>query len=224
MDVLTELVAPLRCVGCSSACDGELCERCAREVVVVRPPMCERCGAPRCPGCQGLVGFERARSVVVYRDHARRLALALKRHGRTGLAEDMAALMAAVAARDGLCAETVSCVPGRPGAGGDHAELLAGAVAEALGRPMMARALRRSSRGPRQSEVPRHERRSNAHGRFAARCRVSGDVLLVDDIITTGATAEACALALLEAGARRVDVLTWARTMRRTPDADILKW
>lgn len=175
--------------------------------------MCARCGAPRCSGCAGLAGFDRARSVVVYRDHARSLALALKRRGRAGLAQDMAELMAAVVLRDELSRGTVTCVPGR--SGGDHAELLGRAVADALGRPWI-RALKRSRSGPRQSEAPSHRRRSNARRRFAPRRRVGGDVLLVDDIITTGATAEACALALLEAGARRVDVVTWARTMRRT--------
>jgi predicted amidophosphoribosyltransferase len=58
------------------------------------------------------------------------------------------------------------------------------------------------------------ERRANVSDRFSSKI-VSGPVLVVDDVYTTGATAEACALALRNAGATSVNVLTWARTLRR---------
>ena len=79
----------------------------------------------------------------------------------------------------------------------------------------------RTGNGPRQADVAFAERRTNVTGRFASRRAgrmtgrmTGGQVLLVDDVFTTGATAEACSVALRDAGAGRVDVVTWARTLR----------
>jgi predicted amidophosphoribosyltransferase len=114
--------------------------------------------------------------------------------------------------------EVVAFVPaGRRArlAGFDHVELVARAVARQLGRPL-GRLLYRVQDGPRQADVSLRDRRTNVSGRFAARPS-PGRVLLVDDVFTTGATAEACSLALSASGARSVDVITWARTLRRQP-------
>jgi predicted amidophosphoribosyltransferase len=99
------------------------------------------------------------------------------------------------------------------GRGFDHAGLIASATAHALGSPLR-RLVVRVADGPRQADVANNRRRANVRERFASRS-ASGHVLLVDDVFTTGATAEACSLALLEAGADAVDVVTWARTLRR---------
>lgn len=223
MRLLVELVAPLRCVACGALCDGELCAACASDVTVLKAPWCDRCGTPgpseagRCCTCASLGGFDRARSVVAFADPARRLTLALKRRGRRGLAEDIGALIAAAGAREGLASDAaaVTWVPGGRSsrrAGFDHTALLARAVGRALGLPAM-RLLDRALDGPRQADVPLSTRRSNVRGRFVSR-GACGRVLLVDDVLTTGATAEACAQALRSAGASAVDVLTWARTLR----------
>lgn len=222
MRSLVELVAPLRCVGCGDTADGELCLDCAHDVVPLAPPWCERCGTPtakgtgRCSACAPLEWVDRARSVVVFADPARRLTLALKRRGRRGLARDIASLMTATAVRERLTGDAVTWVPGGRGArhaGFDHTALLARALARSLGRPAVG-LLRRALDGPRQADVPLAARRSNVSGRFTA-ARAGGRVLLVDDVLTTGATVEACAKALHRAGATRVDVITWARTLRR---------
>ena len=97
--------------------------------------------------------------------------------------------------------------------GFDHCELVARAVARDLGVGAVGLLTRRHE-GPRQADVPVALRRSNVARRFDAR-PVHGGVLLVDDVYTTGATAEACALALRRAGAESVDVVTWARTLLR---------
>lgn len=218
---LWDLVAPLHCVGCGAAGDAELCEACAEGVAVLRPPWCERCGTPvsgsgPCDGCPGVVA--RARSVVAFTGAARSLVLALKRRGRPGLARDIGSLMASLARREGLRPDVVCWVPGGRAAaraGFDHTQLLASTVAGALGaelRPL----LRRAADGPRQADVPLAARRSNVSGRFACD-RAAGHVLLTDDVLTTGATAEVCAAALRSAGAESVSVLTWARTLRRRP-------
>jgi predicted amidophosphoribosyltransferase len=124
--------------------------------------------------------------------------------------------MAGVARRAELRGEAVTFVPGGRHArrvGFDQAELLARAVGRSMRLPVR-RHLFRVREGPRQADVPMAERSANVEGRFASR-RLSGTVLLIDDVYTTGATAQACALALLESGAERVDVVTWARTVRR---------
>lgn len=175
----------------------------------------------RCDGCADLGGFRRARSLVVFAEPARRLTLDLKRRGRGALARSIGRLLADLASAHGLAdhAQTVTFVPAGGRArvlGFDHAELLARAAGRVLGI-RMTRLVVRVNDGPRQADVAFAERRSNVRGRFAAR-PARGHVLLVDDVFTTGSTAEACALALLEAGATSVDVVTWARTLRRRPE------
>jgi predicted amidophosphoribosyltransferase len=219
---LLDLVAPDRCVACEAASDGELCRACAAEVAILASG-CERCGNPRtsprapCP-CQELGSFRRARSLVVFAEPARSLTLALKRRARPSTISAVGDLLAALARREGLVVSdtVVTHVPaGRAAArrGFDHAGLIARATATALG-VRAARLLVRAREGPRQADVPLDRRRANVAGRFAARS-VDVAVLLVDDVYTTGATAEACAEALTKAGAASVDVLTWARTLRR---------
>lgn len=223
---LGELLAPLRCVVCGAACDGDLCASCAGTLEPVRDPKCERCGAPApiatadCPSCAPLSGFGRARSLLVYGGPATRLVLALKRRGRPGLATAAGGVLADLARVEGLEEGVVAFVPaGRTARrrGFDHAELLARAVARSAGRRCLP-LLERTRRGVRQADVPLEERRTNVRGRFRAR-PVEHPVLLVDDVFTTGATAEACATALVEAGAPAVDVLTLARTIRRSGSA-----
>jgi predicted amidophosphoribosyltransferase len=195
-----------------------LCERCAQFVDVLTPPICERCGAPgigpTC--CRNLEGFRRARSVVAFVEPARALTLALKRRGRRPLAYALGDLLAALADKHDLRADSVTFVPAGRTAGRrgfDHAELIARAAASSLGLPARA-LLVRTEDGPRQADVAFAERRSNVRNRFAAEA-ARGRLLVVDDVFTTGATAEACSLALRAAGAETVDVVTWARTLRR---------
>lgn len=220
MRSLLELLAPDVCAACGRTSDGELCAVCAEGVVVVADG-CPRCGDPRrrdpC-ACADLGSFRYARSLVVFAEPARSLTLALKRRARPSSVRAVGGLLAALGEREGLVVPdaVVTYVPaGRAAArrGFDHAELIARATASALGVPAK-RLLLRAREGPRQADVPLDQRRTNVAGRFAAK-PVATHVLLVDDVYTTGATAEACACALLGAGAPSVDVLTWARTIRR---------
>ena len=229
MRLLADLIAPLRCVSCGASSDGDLCAPCAHELVPIAGPICLRCGTPMerrsvqvCPACRDHDGYAAARSLLVYRGPAGRLALALKRRGRHELARHAGGLLADLATAYGLADErlTVTFVPAGREAdrrGYDHAELLARGVAEKLAFPC-ERWLARSGDGPRQSEVPLHRRAENAARRFRA-VRVRGRILLVDDIFTTGATVQACSSALMRAGAKRVDVITLARTPRLRPAA-----
>ncbi len=221
MRALLDLAAPLRCVSCGSHSDGDLCAACAELIAVIAGPGCARCGSPAavdvdgCVQCAPLGGFRRARSVVVFAEPARSLTLSLKRRGARSLAETMGSLMAASAHRAGLLADSVTFVPGgrrSRRAGFDQAELLARGVGRRMGIRVDG-SLSRAREGPRQADVSLLQRRDNVRDRFASK-RVSGRILLVDDVYTTGATAEACAGVLLQAGASSVDVITWARTLR----------
>jgi ComF family protein len=221
MRVLLELAARTACVACGDSSDGELCARCADDVVVLTESLCERCGAPRtrsrCP-CDALQGFESARSLVAFAEPARSLTLALKRRARPDTVGGMGELLGRLARTAGFHtgAESVTFVPGGAASrrrGFDHAELLCRSVARALGARSSSLVVRKSD-GPRQADVPITHRRRNVADRFGAK-PVHGRVILVDDVFTTGATAEACALALRRAGATSVHVLTWARTLRK---------
>ena len=226
MRALVDLVAPLRCAGCGREAADDLCRACAPRIRVLTPPWCRRCGTPRtrgtntCPACSRLGGFDRARSLVEFAEPARRLTLSLKRRGRGDLASAIGELLALLVRREHLVTEetTITWVPGGRAIrvhGFDHAAQIARAMSAALGLPASA-VLKRALDGPRQADVPLERRRENVKERFVAQ-RARGHVLLVDDVFTTGATAEACANALRGAGAENVDIVTWARTPRLRP-------
>lgn len=159
---------------------------------------------------------------MVFAEPARSVTLALKRRAPRPLSSGMGTLLAELTQAWSMIPDAVAFVPGGRRArrtGFDHTALLASAVADRLGVPLR-RVLRRAAEGPRQSDVGLSDRRTNVAGRFASR-PVRGRVLLVDDVYTTGATAEACALALLGSGASSVDVVTWARTLLRRSRSEV---
>lgn len=205
MRTLLELVAPTLCVACGSPADGDLCGNCAVRVVVLRDPFVPSFA----PG--------RALSLVAFAEPARGLTLRLKRRGATTTAQAIGSLLSSLVRREGIEADSVTFVPAASSAarrrGFDHTELLATAIARDLGLPV-TRLLRRIGEGPRQADVPLTARRDNVRNRFTSD-GASGRIMLVDDVFTTGATAEACATALLSGGATSVDVVTWARTLLR---------
>jgi ComF family protein len=127
--------------------------------------------------------------------------------------------MVAEARRVGLTGDVVTWVPGRRRdsrrRGFDHAELLARGVARRLGLRATA-LLRATGARPDQTALSARDRRINLRGAFVAR-PCSRRVVLVDDLVTTGATASSCAAALRRAGAPAVDVLVACRA--RPPGA-----
>lgn len=158
-----------------------------------------------------------------YEGVARRLVHALKFRGHDILAARCGALMAAAARAQGMDGppRVVVPVPSTPrrnrDRGYDPGALLAEAVARRLGLAVRA-LVSRCREAPPQSSVPAPDRRRNVDGAFAASAR-SRDlrVLLVDDVMTTGATAFEAARALRAAGASSVDFLVFARTPETGP-------
>ena len=218
---LVALVVPPRCAACRAPCRPAaevLCHGCRRALSWLPPAgCCERCALPlpcgRCPA--RAAPFAAAWAAVAYEGTARDALHALKFAGARPLADVMAAQIAACAP-PGLLAGAIVPVPAHPGRrrtrGYDPAELLARALARRTGLPLQ-RVLRRPGGAARQLGAPRHVRRAPGRLAIAAVRTAPEAVVLVDDVHTTGATLEACAAALLRAGAERVVAVTWARTL-----------
>jgi competence protein ComFC len=216
-----ELLLPRRCLVCGAS-GTQLCASCRDGLPALAPPLCERCGAPtawpvrRCRECAGRrLAFASARAAVAYDETVRGLVAAWKEQGLRRLAEHAAEVVAEHVPRPGAAALTfVPADPGRSAERGHHpAERLARALAAGWQLPCEPLLLR-SGKARRQRGLSLAERRRNAAGAFSARRPVPGAVVLVDDVYTSGATVSAAAAALLAAGARRVDVVTFARTIR----------
>lgn len=162
--------------------------------------------------------FKIARSVGTYNGALRDFIHALKFRGRRELAEGLGVLMARVAAREKVVrgVELAVPVPLHPNRlaerGYNQAELLAHMVGSCLGLPVKS-ALARSIHTSEQNRLGRQLRQENLRGAFTVPYPlvVAGKrVLLIDDVITTGATANECTRALLRAGAAEVCVLAAA--------------
>jgi predicted amidophosphoribosyltransferase len=216
-----DLLLPQRCLVCSSP-GAQVCDGCTATLRRIEPPLCARCGAPtawpvhRCGECAGRrLAFAHARAVLAYDDRLRPVVVAWKERGLRRLAGWAAAVVRESVARpDAACVVFVPGDPDRRLKRGHHAaERLASELAaewELPLRPLLSRA--RGS--PRQRGLTQHERRRNVAGAFLAHGCVPACVVLVDDVYTTGATANAAASALRKGGARRVEVVTFARTIR----------
>ncbi len=228
------LLPPL-CLACDRPVvqSGLLCGPCWGAVNFIAPPYCRRCGYPfeYDSGPEALCGpcvreappYSRARAAMRYDEYSKALIIGFKHADRTEAAGRFGAWLRQAGGDLIAEAELVTAVPlhwrrllkRRY----NQAALLAGALTEAHGglefRPDL---LLRTKATPPQGRLTRQQRRDNLRGAIAlnpARRDVLGDkrVLLIDDVMTTGATLEACSRALLKAGARSVDVLVLARVL-----------
>lgn len=221
MDLVLDLLLPQRCTVCSLP-GSQLCGGCRSSLPRIEPPLCGRCGAPtawpvtRCRECAGRrLAFATARAAVEYDASVRRLVAAWKERGLRRLATTAAEVVVeAIARPDAAALVFVPRDRDRTLKRGHHtAEALARELAAAWQIPLLD-ALARPRAAPRQRGLSRNERRRNLRGAFVPRDGVPARIALVDDVFTTGATADFAASALRRAGARRVEVVTFARTIR----------
>jgi ComF family protein len=212
-----------------------VCAVCLGSFRVITAPYCGTCGRPLVAGAhlgtagpvcalcrRGVYAFDLARSYAAYDDALLRTITLLKHEAIRPLAGWLGERLAGAAQGDAAAskASVVIPVPLHPERqrerGFNQAELLARGVASRLGLPMEARALERRKPRPPKLKLSRHERWHVARGAYAAVTGRQFDnqrVLLVDDVFTTGATLDACARALREAGAAHVTALTVARVV-----------
>jgi predicted amidophosphoribosyltransferase len=217
-----ELLLPARCLVCALP-GAVLCDGCLAALPRLGPPCCDRCGAPtvwpvlRCAECAGRrLAFARARAAVAYEDGVRTLVAGWKERGLRRLAALTADLVVETVERPAVDALTFVPPDGdRSVKRGHHpAERLARELGRRWRLPVRAE-LRRTRGIDAQRGLGLRERRRNVAGAFAARDGVPRRVVLVDDVYTSGSTATAAASALRAGGARRVEVVTFARAVRR---------
>ncbi len=231
---LLDLFLPRGCLGCGDrippeAADGLVCARCRTLLRSPPSPRCLRCDVPlgtghppeaACLECEPWPAILRvARAAVVMEAPADALVHALKYDGWKSLGGLMGRRMAAVCPplAGNLLAVPVPTTPKRRRMRGyNQALVLAEAVCRELDLPLLEALYR--ARGGTQVKAGPRERHQNVKGVFhvvpSARSRIRGrDVILIDDVLTTGATASSAALALGETGARSVHLLTFARAL-----------
>ena len=205
---LLDLLYPPRCAFCRRTGVHGVCADCERTLPYAKVQLCE--GA----------GFGRCASPLLYEDAVRESLLRFKFHGAQSAAEGYGELLARCAAEElGGQFDTVTWVPvskkREHERGYDQARLLAKATAKALGLPLTPTLHKQRNTQPQSGTGDAAKRRANITGAY--RMKRSADVtgkrvLLIDDVVTTGATLSECARVLGKAGAEQVVCATVARS------------
>jgi ComF family protein len=201
--------------------DALVCDLCRLRWRPVPHPVCERCGQPSFRGLECRLcstwpfGLSRARSAVWLEDSARDAVHQLKYEGWSRVADSMAEAMRGL---EPLTAR-VSLVPVPLGArrqrkrGYNQSERIASALHVRTGLHLRTDLLLRVRETQTQTALTPESRHANVMGAFSASDSSGLDLVLVDDVFTTGATLAAAGAALMESGANRVEAVTFARAV-----------
>lgn len=232
---LLDLLLPPGCLTCGApvADPGRLCGDCFARIDFIAAPLCACCGLPfafetapdsLCATCIATrPPYARARSAARYGEPLRQALLGFKHGDRTDMATGMARLLRRAGGPWLPAADLITAVPLHRmrllSRRYNQSAELARALSAMSGVPALPDLLTRHRRTRSQGGLSGTARRRNVRGAFAVAARHANrprgmHVVLVDDVMTTGATVEACARTLMRAGAREVTVLTVARVVR----------
>ncbi|NTU77138.1 MAG: ComF family protein [Alphaproteobacteria bacterium] len=227
-----DLLLPPLCLNCQTPVGGTqtLCPECWKAIRYIAAPFCVRCGAPfevpvedgtLCGAClDKLPDYDSARSAMVYDDASRALVLRLKHADRLHMVPALATWLQRVGGEILDRADMIIPVPLHRWRllhrRYNQAALLAQNLGKATGVPVAVEALLRVRATPTQGRLNREQRAKNVAGAFKPHPRWASSIMekkivLIDDVLTTGATVNACAKALRKAGAAEIHVLTLAR-------------
>jgi ComF family protein len=227
---LLDFALPPRCAGCAEVIAevGAFCPDCWGRMEWLGNSGCQTCGLPlvatemdSCARCLAdPPGLDRIRAAVAYDDLSRSLVLRLKYGRKVALARTMARYMATLG-EQGRTETLVMPVPLHRrrlwSRGFNQSGLVARHLAKGWGCPFEASMLRRTRPTRPLKGMSHNQRRKAVAGAFTVVDpeRVKGrDIILIDDVMTSGSTAEACARVLRKAGAARVELICWARVVR----------
>ena len=215
-------VYPPHCLLCRTPLDESngLCPGCWETLDMIKGPRCGRCGCPGlsdpCTNCADKdFVFSRMSALTPFSRSVQRMVHMLKYQGLTAAGQTLGRALGRMLERESLAEARPVVVPvplhgsRLRERGYNQSVLIARALARVLDLPVEDRALKRVRATETQTNLDSAQRGANMEGAFLVRRKdlVRGrPVLLVDDVVTTGATANACAAALLEAGASEVDV------------------
>lgn len=234
---IADLVLPPGCIACRAAVSdpGALCAACWRRLEFITPPLCERLGTPLPYDSGSRISpealaqppaYSRARAAVMFGEVARDLVHALKYADRIELAAPLGGLMARAGAELLTEADALVPVPLHPlrlwRRRFNQSAALAMAIGRDTGVPVRTGWLERRRATIPQVGLDRAARAANVAGAFVVPEETVGEVrdrriVVVDDVLTTGATLDACVKALSRAGAAEVDVLVFARVVDDAP-------
>lgn len=210
--------------------DRNICGDCAGKIKERFPPFCVKCGRQLkaepgsitiCPDCEkNEPYFDRAWSACYYEGVLKGLIHDFKYKKITSLSADFAALIANFMKKHGIgkdC-QMILSIPMHPDRlfkrEVNHADILAKALGKTLGIPYSGSALKKIKDTPPQSKLKRGARIKNLRSSFSLKDRAgvrNKNIMLVDDLFTTGSTVNECSRLLKDSGARRVEVVTLAR-------------
>lgn len=223
---LLDLLFPVHCAGCQRS-GYVLCPSCIAQIHPLPSPFCQHCGAPlppggKCKNCQyHPLSMSGLRALSAYQEPLRACIHALKYNGNTRLAEPLGQLLARAYTSYGLHADIIIPVPlhseRQRQRGYNHASLLARVCSTQLGVPLHENILVRHRATLAQIDLNPKDRYQNVAGAFhctpvfATGTLYGRRIVIIDDVCTTGATIEACAMPLFAAGAAMVWGLVLAR-------------